>query len=72
MEAFEKAEQRSAERAEGLLADCEIRNLKNGTVSGRKLNKVGGRSADVVMRILMSRHWRKRSIKCSEGKIVLL
>ncbi|ORY34205.1 hypothetical protein BCR39DRAFT_516748 [Naematelia encephala] len=40
MRAFERAERKGgAERGEGLLADCEIKNLKNGTASGRKLNK---------------------------------
>lgn len=37
MRAFERAERRGD--AETLLAECEIKNLKNGTASGRKLNK---------------------------------
>ncbi|KAK6905307.1 hypothetical protein I203_106130 [Kwoniella mangroviensis CBS 8507] len=40
MEAFEKAERRGGvERAEGMLQDCEIKTLRNGTANGRKLNK---------------------------------
>ncbi|WWC66778.1 uncharacterized protein I206_100683 [Kwoniella pini CBS 10737] len=40
MESFEKAERRGGvERAEGMLADCEIKTLRNGTANGRKLNK---------------------------------
>ncbi|ORX34758.1 hypothetical protein BD324DRAFT_643279 [Kockovaella imperatae] len=40
MTAFERAEARGGlAKAEALLADCEIKNLRNGTASGRKLNK---------------------------------
>ncbi|KAK4688871.1 hypothetical protein P7C73_g1220, partial [Tremellales sp. Uapishka_1] len=39
MEAFERAERKGLERAEEMLKDCEIRNLKNGVANGRLLNK---------------------------------
>ncbi|WVW81889.1 hypothetical protein I302_103888 [Kwoniella bestiolae CBS 10118] len=40
MESFEKAERRGGvERAEGMLQDCQIKTLRNGTANGRKLNK---------------------------------
>lgn len=42
MRAYQKAERRGGEaRAEAMLRDCQIKNLKNGTASSRKLNKVG-------------------------------
>jgi len=38
MEAYEKAERRGGvERAELMLQDCEIKNLRNGVANGRKL-----------------------------------
>ncbi|WVQ93747.1 hypothetical protein IAU59_000824 [Kwoniella sp. CBS 9459] len=40
MTAYEKAERRGGiERAEGMLQDCQIKTLRNGTANGRKLNK---------------------------------
>jgi crossover junction endonuclease EME1 len=41
MRAFEKSEQRGgAARAEAMLEECQVKSLRNGTASGRKLNKV--------------------------------
>ncbi|OCF45159.1 hypothetical protein I317_00961 [Kwoniella heveanensis CBS 569] len=40
MTAYEKAERRGGvERAEGMLQDCQIKTLRDGTANGRKLNK---------------------------------
>ncbi|EIW68055.1 hypothetical protein TREMEDRAFT_15378, partial [Tremella mesenterica DSM 1558] len=37
MRAYDRAERRGMSEAEGLLKDCEVRNLKNGTANGRTL-----------------------------------
>ncbi|WVF66117.1 hypothetical protein IAT40_000856 [Kwoniella sp. CBS 6097] len=40
MVAYEKADRRGGvDRAEGMLQDCQIKTLRNGTANGRKLNK---------------------------------
>ncbi|RXK37718.1 hypothetical protein M231_04967 [Tremella mesenterica] len=37
MRAYDRAERKGMSEAEGLLKDCEVRNLKNGTANGRTL-----------------------------------
>ena len=59
MEAYERAERKGREEAEGMLKDCEIRNLKNGTANGRKLKQVG--SPSCVRSVLSERHCRSGS-----------